>query len=256
MKKFLVFLLLLLLLLAGYLLWKHCGTDVQCMKNLFMPVPTPTPTLTPIPQPRKPGVKPPTATRTFTDTPTSTPTPTKTGTPTETFTPTKTFTPTETFTPTQTFTPTHTHTFTPICTANPRVQGVREAEPNENETQAHNLGLLHPGQDLVVYGELSRVGNQNMAGVDRDVFKVDLEVAGCVGILDCYTYVPGPPQPARNDQFFHLNVYDQLFAPLYSVKTGGPVVVADMRTNESRILYFEVVGYDGKPGRYRLTIRK
>ena len=254
MKQFLLFLFLLLLFLLGFLLWKHCGTDIQCMKNFFMPAPTPTATATPTATsiPAKPGVP----TRVPTRTPTKTDTPTKTATPTNTFTPTDTFTPTNTFTPTHTFTPTYTFTFTPICTANPVVQGVREAEPNENETQATILGALRDGSELVVVGKLSRVGRQNLTGVDRDVYKVDLESAGCVAILDCYTYIPGPPQPSRHDQNFYLNVYDQLFAPLYSAKNGGPIAVADMRQNPSRILYFEVVGYDGKPGAYRLTIRK
>jgi len=133
-----------------------------------------------------------------------------------------------------------------------------ETEPNENETQANSLGTLGANGDLVVYGTLSRVGRGSVtAGLDRDVYKVDLETPGCMAILDCYTYVPGFPNASRHDPNFQLNVYDQLFAPITNARQGGPIEVVDLRQNPTRIYYFEVVGADGRPGgRYRLTIRK
>ena len=247
MKKFVIILLLLLLAFLGWLAW-HCQGNVDCMKGFFVAPPTPTPTVTFTPTATlKPGVP----TRTPTPTPTITRSPTPTYTFTKTFTPTKTNTPTNTFTPSFTPTPTFTFTFTPICTVQAISKPIREVEPNENETEATNLGILQEGGELSAYGSISRVG----PGGDHDVYKVDVASPGFYAILDCYTYVAGAPQPGDKD--YRINAYDILFRPIsLPAPAPGPVQALDLRQVTGKTFYIEVVGVGGRPGWYRLTVKK
>jgi hypothetical protein len=264
MKKLFVILIILLLLFLGWLAW-HCKGDVACMKAFFQSAPTATPTATfsptatlkpgapPPPPPTRTKTPTPTHTLTSTHTPTLSPSPslspTHTRTFTRTFTKTYTCTFTYTFTPSMTLTPTHTFTFTPICTARTSSAPVKEAEPNENETEATALGPIAEGGDLAAVGYISRIG----ASGDHDVFRVD--GSGFVALLDCFTFVSGPPEPG--DQDFRLNAYDILFRPIsLPAAASGPVQVADLRQAVGKTFYLEVVAAGGRPGRYRLTVKK
>jgi hypothetical protein len=258
MKKVLAILVILLLLFLGWLAW-HCKGNVDCMKAFFGSAPTATPTATFSPTATlKPGAPPPPPpTRTKTPTPTHTPSftpspslsPTHTYTFTRTFTKTNTATFTNTFTPSKTLTPTHTHTFTPICTSRPSSAPVKEAEPNENETEATVLGAISEGADLSAVGIVSRIG----ASGDHDVYRVD--GSGFYALLDCFTFVSGPPEPG--DQDFRLNAYDILFRPIsLPAPSPGPVQVVDLRQAVGKTFYLEVVAAGGRPGRYRLTVKK
>ncbi len=261
MKKFLLFLFLLILVAVAYLTGSR-GTDPA---KWFLP-PTPTPTMT------------------FTSTYTAT------------FTATATFTFTATATPTATMTSTPVPKKKkmarkppppppkkkkgpppapilppepkPICNGPALSGAVIELEPNNTLPTAQSLGDLNAA-GLQVNGTLSKNAGITTLGA-AEGFKIDPKVENpeldvdvysfttstpFLVVLDCYTHVVGRPNPLYEEANFQLEVFDESFVPAGSSLTNDPVEAVEL-SEPGKTYYVAVYGLYGKNEKYRLTITR
>jgi len=259
-KKFMLFLFLLLLIGAAYMTGSH-GTDPT---QWFLP-PTPTPTFTPTN----------TATAVFTPTATFTYTFTATATATMTYTPVpkkvakkapkkKAAPPPKKKAPPP---PIVAPEMKPICTGPNLPSAVAKTGANNTFATAQDLSTL-TGQGLQVKGTLTTVAHAadtaaadaykvdpNLANSDLDVDVYTFSVSSpFLAVLDCYSHVQGRPNPLYQEENYHLEIYDANFQLVGSSNQNNPVESVEISGTGNKF-YAVVYGVDGKDGgSYRLTL--
>jgi hypothetical protein len=276
MKKFLLFLFLLILLAAAYL----TGSKGTNPTKWFEP-PTPTPTFT--------ATFTATSKSTATGTATFTPTATMTATPVPKKKPSKKAVKKKTKKVAQRhpqevtddtdeepivekkappLAPPQPPERKPICNAPSLSTVIEEVEPNNTFATAQNLGDL-TSAGLQVKGSLTTVVNlKDMVAIegyktdphvetseiDRDVYSFTTSSPFLV-VLDCYTNVMGKPNPLYNEPNYQLEVYNESFVEVGKSLDNDPVESVEI-SDPGKTFYAVVYGVDGTGGNYRLTITR